>query len=142
MTRMLTVMRFCFGSTYDGFSINGVCIRTLLVYLLVLMNVSRVRSKFEIWGRRRRAYELECAIRSQTNLTEHLVMFLPLLWLCAAIHTDLLAAAIGILFPVGRTIYALRYPDRHRPGFLIQFASEMGLFLAVIIGLIMVAVGA
>ena len=115
---------------------------SLLVYLLVLMNVSRVRSKFEIWGPATTgAYKLECAIRSQTNLTEHLVMFLPLLWLCAAIHTDLLAAAVGVLFPIGRTIYALRYPDRHRPGFLIQFASEMGLFLAVIIGLVMVAIG-
>jgi len=110
---------------------------TLGIYLRVLANVSRVRAKTNIWGPATSgSFELECAIRSQTNLTEHLVMFLPLLWLCAWLNSDLLAAILGSLFPVGRILYARYYPKGHRTGFLIQLFSEIALFFAVSFGLV------
>ncbi len=110
---------------------------TLGIYLRVLANVSRVRAKTNIWGPATSgSFELECAIRSQTNLTEHLVMFLPLLWLCAWLNSDLVAAILGSLFPVGRILYARYYPKGHRTGFLIQLFSEIALFFAVSFGLV------
>ena len=105
---------------------------TLGIYLRVLANVSKVRAKTNIWGPATSgSFELECAIRSQTNLTEHLVMFFPLLWLCAWLNSDLVAAVLGGLFPVGRILYARYYPTGHRIGFLIQFFSEIALFIAI-----------
>ena len=110
---------------------------TLGIYLRVLANVSKVRAKTDIWGPETSgSFELECAIRSQTNLTEHLVMFFPLLWLCAWLNTDLVAAVLGSLFPVGRILYARYYPTGHRTGFLIQLSSEIALFFAVSFGLV------
>ena len=110
---------------------------TLGIYLRVLANVSRLRAKTNIWGPATSgSFELECAIRSQTNLTEHLVMFLPLLWLCAWLNSDLVAAILGSLFPVGRILYARYYPKGHRTGFLIQLFSEIALFFAVSFGLV------
>ena len=114
-----------------------VTLLTLGIYLRVLANVSRVRAKTNIWGPAiSGSFELECAIRSQTNLTEHLVMFLPLLWLCAWLNSDLVAAILGSLFPVGRILYARYYPKGHRTGFLIQLFSEIALFFAVSFGLV------
>ena len=114
---------------------------TLGIYLRVLANVSRVRAKTNIWGPATSgSFELECAIRSQTNLTEHLVMFFPLLWLCAWLNSDLIAAILGSLFPVGRILYARYYPVGHRTGFLIQLFSEIALFFAVSVGLVFSAV--
>ena len=105
---------------------------TLGIYFRVLANVSKVRAKTDIWGPATSgSYELECAIRSQTNMTEHLVMFFPLLWLCAFLNSDLSAAVLGSLFPVGRILYARHYPTSHRPGFIVQLFSEIALFLAV-----------
>lgn len=110
---------------------------TLGIYLGALANVSKVRAKTDTWGPATSgSFELECAIRSQTNLTEHLVMFFPLLWLCAWLNSDLVAALLGSLFPAGRILYARYYPTGHRTGFLIQLGSEISLFLAVSIGLV------
>ena len=110
---------------------------TLGIYLRVLANVSKIRAKTGIWGPATSgSFELECAIRSQTNLTEHLVMFFPLLWLCAWMNSDLVAAVLGSLFPVGRILYARYYPRGHRTGFLIQLFSEIALFFAVSFGLV------
>ena len=112
---------------------------TLGIYLGALANVSKVRAKTDTWGPATSgSFELECAIRSQTNLTEHLVMFFPLLWLCAWLNSDLVAALLGSLFPAGRILYARYYPTGHRTGSLIQLGSEISLFLAVSIGLVSV----
>ena len=114
---------------------------TLGVYFRVLANVSKVRAQTNIWGPATSgSFELECAIRSQTNLTEHLVMFFPLLWLCAWLNSDLVAAILGSPFPVGRIFYARYYPTGHRMGFLIQLFSEIALFFAVSVGLVFSAV--
>ena len=51
-------------------------------------------------------------------------------------NSDLSAAVLGSLFPVGRIFYARHYPTGHRPGFLIQLFSEIALFLAVSFGLV------
>ena len=111
---------------------------TLGIYFRVLANVSKVRAKTDIWGPATSgSYELECAIRSQTNMTEHLVMFFPLLWLCAFLNSDLSAAVLGSLFPVGRILYARHYPTSHRPGFIVHLFSEIALFLAVSFGLVL-----
>jgi uncharacterized membrane protein YecN with MAPEG domain len=69
---------------------------------------------------------LERHIRVQANTLESFPIFLPSLWLFAIYWNDLVAAACGVVWIVGRIIYAFAYvsdPKRRSVGFLIQTAA-------------------
>ena len=70
--------------------------------------------------------ELERHIRVQANTLEWLPIFLPSLWLFAIYWNDMVAAGLGVIWIVGRVIYALGYaaaPDKRELGFVIQMAA-------------------
>jgi len=67
--------------------------------------------------------ELERTIRAHYNTLEWLPMFLVSLWLFAIYWNELVAAAVGVVWIVGRILYALAYSadaSKRGPGFLIQ----------------------
>lgn len=69
---------------------------------------------------------LERHIRVHYNTLEFLPIFLAGLWLFAIYWNDLVAAGLGVLWIVGRIIYALGYvadPKKRELGFMIQFAA-------------------
>lgn len=53
--------------------------------------------------------ELERAIRVHGNSVEQAVMFLPLMWTTAWLMGDVHGGAIGLVFIIGRLIYARAY---------------------------------
>jgi len=66
---------------------------------------------------------LERTIRAHYNTLEWLPMFLVSLWLFAIYWNELVAAAVGVVWIVGRILYALGYSAdaaKRGPGFLIQ----------------------
>lgn len=66
---------------------------------------------------------LERTIRAHYNTLEWLPIFLVSLWLFAIYWNDLVAAGLGVVWIVGRILYALGYAaeaSRRAPGFLIQ----------------------
>jgi uncharacterized membrane protein YecN with MAPEG domain len=66
---------------------------------------------------------LERTIRAHYNTLEWLPIFLVSMWLFAIYWNDLVAAAMGVVWIVGRILYALGYAaeaSKRRPGFLIQ----------------------
>lgn len=66
---------------------------------------------------------LERTIRVQANTLEWLPIFLPSLWLFAVYWNDPVAAAAGLVWIVGRILYAFGYvadPAKRGTGFLIQ----------------------
>ena len=66
---------------------------------------------------------LERTIRAHYNTLEWLPIFLPSLWLFAIYWNDLVAAALGLLWIVGRILYQRGYvadPGKRELGFLIQ----------------------
>ena len=70
---------------------------------------------------------LERHIRVQANTLEWLPVFLVGLWLFALYWNDLVAAALGVVWIVGRILYALGYvadPGKRELGFLIQMAAS------------------
>lgn len=79
--------------------------------------------------------------RVQMNTLEQLVMFLPALWIFAAYVSPLWAAALGVVFILGRAIYAASYvrnPKSRSLGFgLTAFPT-----LAMLIGIVVWAVRA
>lgn len=100
---------------------------SLLVYVWMI---------FRIGGARRRTGidapamigdpELERHLRVQANTVEWLVIYLPSLWLFAIYWNDLFAAAAGVVWIVGRILYALGYAadaKKRELGFVIQMLA-------------------
>jgi glutathione S-transferase len=69
---------------------------------------------------------LERAVRVQTNTLEWLPLFLASLWLFAIYWNELVAAALGVVWIVGRLLYSSGYmaePGKRSTGFLIQMVA-------------------
>ncbi|HMP62226.1 MAG TPA: MAPEG family protein [Phenylobacterium sp.] len=78
---------------------------------------------------------LERHVRVQANTLEWLPIFLPSLWLFALYWNDLVAAGLGVVWILGRILYALGYvadPGKREMDFLIQaLAAAVLLFGAL-----------
>jgi len=90
---------------------------------------------------------LERHIRVQANTLEWLPLFLPSLWLFAIYWSDLVATILGVIWIVGRIIYALGYvsdPSKREAGFIIQALATAVLLFGALgrVIWILVAVGA
>jgi uncharacterized membrane protein YecN with MAPEG domain len=91
---------------------------------------------------------LERAVRVQANTLEWLPIFLPSLWLCHLFwqpqdQTGIIVAAIGVVWIVGRILYALGYvvdPSKREMGFLIQFLASIALLLGALGKAVMVLI--
>lgn len=99
----------------------------LLVYIWMGVRVGGARKKSGIHAPAMTGDpELERHIRVQANTLEWLPIFLPALWLFAIYWNDMVAAILGVVWIVGRVIYALGYaasPDKRELGFMIQMAA-------------------
>jgi glutathione S-transferase len=77
--------------------------------------------------------------RVQMNTVEQLVIFLPGLWLFATYVSAPGAAVLGVLFGVGRALFARGYvadPARRGPGFVLSYVSNAVLVLGGLVGAI------
>jgi uncharacterized membrane protein YecN with MAPEG domain len=105
---------------------------SLLVYFWMVIGVGAARRKSGIDAPAMIGDPgLERAVRIQANTLEWLPVFLPSLWLCHLFwqpqdQTGLIVAAIGIVWIVGRIVYALGYasdPSKRSMGFGIQLLA-------------------
>ena len=81
----------------------------------------------------------ERRFRVQANTVEQLVIFLPSLLLFAVYVSEPIAAALGVVFIVGRGLYARGYvvdPAKRGPGFLLTVVSNLSLLVGGLIGAI------
>ena len=79
------------------------------------------------------------ALRVQANTVEQMVFFLPALWLCALWAGDVPAAGLGLVWLIGRIIYALAYlqdASKRSKGFLISTLAAVALVLGAVLGLL------
>lgn len=86
--------------------------------------------------------ELMRVMRVHGNTIEGLMMFLPALWIFAFLWGDLLAGLIGVVYPIGRLLYAKGYyaeAGKRSTGFMIGFLSTAVLLIGSFIGLVMAA---
>lgn len=119
-----------------------VTVLALAVYFWMGLRVGQARGKTGIAAPAMTGDPvLERTIRVHYNTLEWLPLFLPGLWLFAIYWSDLLAAILGLVWILGRVIYALSYvndPSKRTAGFLIQFVATAVLLIGAAAGAVRV----
>ncbi|MGH8199375.1 MAG: MAPEG family protein [Steroidobacteraceae bacterium] len=81
--------------------------------------------------------DFERVFRAHINTLEWMPTFLVPLWLCAVYLNDLGAAALGLVWVIGRAVYFRGYSsavEKRLPGFFIQSAACLLLFIGAGVG--------
>jgi glutathione S-transferase len=84
--------------------------------------------------------DFERVFRAHVNTLEWMPTFLVPLWLCAIYLNDVAAAALGLVWIGGRVLYFIGYTkavERRLPGFFVQSAACLLLFIGAIAGIVM-----
>ena len=101
-----------------------VSLLALLTYVWMMMRVGKARMKSGVSAPAMTGDEgLERAIRAHLNTLEWLPTFLVSMWIVAIYWNATVAAGAGVVWIVGRILYAVGYaadPKKRGPGFLIQ----------------------
>jgi glutathione S-transferase len=117
----------------------------LALYFVLCSVVGQARGKYGIKAPAVAGHEnFERAYRVQINTVEQMVFFLPALWLSAVLVSDKGAAAGGVIWVLGRAVYAVTYlkdPAKRGPGMGITMLAQIGLFLAAAYGVVRAAIG-
>lgn len=105
----------------------------LLEYVWFGFQVGRARGKYNVPAPAITGHPIfERHNRVHQNTLENLIIFLPGLWLFAVYVSAPIAAILGLVFIVGRAIYAQRYvedPPKRSLGVMLSF--PIGLILLV-----------
>lgn len=110
----------------------------ILQYMIFSFLVGPTRGKYGVsapktvgnddWERRYRVHQ---------NTMEHLVAFIPAIWLCATYSYIEVAVVFGIIYLLARTHYAYSYikdPKLRAPGAIFSFFPILFMVLAALAG--------
>lgn len=118
----------------------AVTVFAVLVYFWTTMLVGRARQAHKVEAPSTDGPpEFQRAFRVQMNTLEQIVIFMPLLWLFAGAWGDLIAAIVGVFWPVGRILYGRAYivdPKKRGPGFGLSMLASFILVLGAIAGIV------
>ena len=118
----------------------AVTVLAVLVLLAFAIRVARTRRKVNIFPPAMMgAPELERALRIHGNTVEQIVIFLPALWLSSLYFQGWAPPAIGLVWCLGRIIYAVGYskdPRARFPGFFLTIFPSLILIVLAIIGIV------
>jgi glutathione S-transferase len=123
----------------------AVTLLALLLHFILTGVVARARGKYGIVAPAVTGDEnFERAYRVQMNTVEQMVFFLPALWLYAVLVNDIGAAVGGLIWVIGRAVYAAGYiadPTKRGTGMMISFLAQIGLFLGALFGVVRALLG-
>ena len=105
---------------------------TMVLYGWITANVGRARTRYNVPAPHVTGSEdFQRVYRVQCNTVEQLALYLPLLWLAAALTHDWYAALVGALWIFGRYLYAIGYysdAGKRRLGFMLNLFALALLF--------------
>lgn len=111
---------------------------SVFVYYLTLLNAGLARLKFNIPAPSHDGpEEYMRRMRAHKNTVEHIVMFLPSMWMFALMVSPIWAAILGAIWPIGRILYMIGYSkdaELRRPGLYITMPSIYIFIVGSIIG--------
>ncbi len=114
----------------------------LSVYFWFAMQVGQARGKWNVPAPAASGHpEFDKRYRVQMNTLEQLVLFVPALWLAAPVLGDMIAAAIALIWSIGRIIYFRAYttdPKTRTVGFMMTLLPTLVLVIAAVVGAVRV----
>ena len=118
----------------------AVTLLAVLILLAFAIGVARTRRRVNIYPPAMMgAPELERALRIHGNTVEQIVIFLPALWLAALYFQGWAPPVIGLVWCLGRIIYAIGYSrdaNARFPGFFLTIFPTLILVVLAIIGIV------
>ncbi len=118
-----------------------VAVLALVEFMWLGIRVGAARGKYEIKAPATTGNDIfERHYRVQHNTLEQLVVFLPALWLFGTYVSGGIGALIGLVFLVGRAMYAFAYvedPTKRSTGFMLTFVPSLILLLGGLGGALM-----
>jgi glutathione S-transferase len=112
----------------------------LLLYMFVTTKVGSARSKYGVPAPAMTGNpDFERVVRVHQNTLEQLVVFLPALWLFGHFVSARYGAALGLVWIIGRALYAWGYyqsADKRGPGFGISIMATIILVLGSLGGIV------
>ena len=114
-----------------------VTLLALVTYLGTMFHCGRMRARHHVMAPATTGHPaFERALRIQQNTLEQLVAFLPALWLFSILVNPMIGAALGLVWIVGRVIYAVSYardPEKRGPGFGIAALALIVLLVGALV---------
>ena len=108
----------------------------LFVYLGLSIVVARARGTYGVHAPAVTGHiEFEKRFRVQMNTLEQIVVLLPALWLCAFWLGDIPAAIGGVVWAIGRLLYARGYyiaAEKREIGFVLSVISTIAMLVATL----------
>jgi uncharacterized membrane protein YecN with MAPEG domain len=113
----------------------------LAMYLWVSVNVAFARARYKVAPPATTGNaDFERVFRTQQNTLEHLVLFLPCLWMFCSYVSPLWGAGLGLVWVLARVAYAVGYyaptGARREPGFVIAIVANCVLLLGAVFGIL------
>jgi len=112
----------------------------LILYLVMFCAVAAARGRFKVPAPATTGHAtFERIYRAQQNTLEQLILFLPALWLFALFVSDRIGAALGLVWLLGRILYAAGYyrdAARRGPGFVIAAIAAVTLLIGGLAGIL------
>ncbi len=122
-----------------------VTLLAIAVYFFIATRVARARAKFGVRLPATSGHpDFERVFRVHQNMLEWTPTFLVPLWLSAIYVSDIGAAALGLVWIIGRVVYFVGYREaveKRLPGFFIQAMACILLFIGAAVGIVMRLVG-
>ena len=122
---------------------NDTALVTLLAIALYFFLATRVAAARGRFGVKHPATtgnpDFERVFRAHVNTLEWMPVFLPAIWLAALYMSDTWAAAVGIVWIVGRALYLHGYTqaaEKRELGFFIQALAAGVLWVSALIGVV------
>lgn len=110
----------------------------LIEFLLLGILVGRARARFGIAAPATTGHPVfERVFRVHVNTLEQLILFMPSMWICAYYWNPVWTAAIGVVFIIGRAVYARSYiqePKSRSFGFLLTFLPIFVFLVGTLVG--------
>jgi glutathione S-transferase len=119
-----------------------VTVVALLQFIYLGLMVGRARAKYGIHAPATSGHEMfDRCFRVHVNTLEQLVVFLPTLWIFAHFISPIWGAGFGVVFIIGRAVYALAY-QRDPKSRSLGFALTAIPMLSMMLWLLVWAIGA
>jgi len=135
-----------FGDSRGTFMpyVNIVTALAVLQFVVFAMKVGRARGRYGVKAPAITGNEIfERHFRVQQNTLEWLIVFIPGIYMFSRYFSPFVAAGLGVLYLVGREMYAFGYvkdPAKRSAGFLLSFGPTIALIVGGLIGAVRAAI--